>query len=713
MLEFNRHLVTAALPYANGPLHIGHLAGAYLPADIYVRFMRLMDKDVVFVCGSDEHGAAITMRAMKENLSPQEIIDKYHQLFIQTFDRIGISFDHYDRTSSNHHHKTSQDIFKHLNEENKFTEIESNQYYDEQFNQFLADRYIIGTCPKCSHESAYGDQCENCGSTLSPTELINPKSVLSGQTPILRSTKHWYFPLDQHAEWLNDYIVNGMVDGELHHYAEQWKNHVIGQCKSWIDNGLQPRAMTRDLDWGIDVPQDISGSKGKKLYVWLDAPIGYISATQEWARKNNRQWEDFWKSKDTQLIHFIGKDNIVFHCIIFPAILKAHGEFILPHIVPANQFMNLEGDKISTSRNWAVWVHEYLDDLPGYEDALRYYLIKNMPEQKDSEFTWKTFQESFNNELVNNLSNFIHRVLVLTHKYYGGKVPDFDPDTSINSINSEDFGGFHDSECISLFDLISEVSESIRQFEFRNALKALMEISTAGNQLLQNNEPWKNFKTDPDCVAVVMNLSLHYVTAISVAIHPFLPFTSDKIRNLINLPTIQGKGELLRLLDQLAEGELILEAGHQLNEASYIFTRMEDDLIEKQIMKLEASKTSNSKSINLNYPESKSEISFDEFSKMDIRTARILSAEKVPKADKLLKLQLDLGYEIRTVVSGIAEHFSSEEIIGREVSLLANLAPRVIRGVESKGMILMAENEEGKLSFVAPSKDWAVGFTIK
>lgn len=713
MQEFQRHLITSALPYANGPLHIGHLTGAYLPADVYVRFLRLMDKDVVFICGSDEHGAAITMRAMKEGLTPQEIIDKYHKQFKDTFARIGISFDHYDRTSSERHHKTSQDIFRKLYSSEQFTEIESNQYYDEKFNQFLADRYITGTCPKCSYESAYGDQCEKCGTSLSPTDLMNPKSVLSGEIPILKSTRHWYFPLDRHSEWLNEYIINGNLDGKEHHDVSLWKNHVIGQCKSWIDNGLQARAMTRDLDWGVDVPQEIPGSKGKKLYVWLDAPIGYISATQEWADQNKKDWTDYWQREDSQLIHFIGKDNIVFHCVIFPAILKAHGDYILPHVVPANQFMNLEGDKISTSRNWAVWVHEYLDELPGYEDALRYYLIKNMPEQKDSEFTWKSFQEAYNNELVNNLSNFIHRVLVLVHKFYDGLVPDFDPDVSIYSVEENDLGGFHDSECIYLFDQIHVMCDALRSFDFRSALKTVMDISASGNLLLQKNEPWKMIKEDPESVEVVMNLSLHYVAALSVALYPFLPFTSSKIRNLLNLQPINDKADLVKMLDQLAEGELLLQSGHKLNEASYIFTKIEDDVIQKQIQKLENSKTQNAKPLQMNYPEPKSEISYDDFIKMDIRTARIIEAERVPKADKLLKLQLDLGYETRTVVSGIAEHYSPENIIGQEVSLLANLAPRVIRGVESKGMILMAEDENGKLSFVAPSKNWSIGFTIK
>lgn len=706
-------MVTAALPYANGPLHIGHLTGAYLPADIYVRFLRLMDKDVIFICGSDEHGAAITMRAMKENLSPQQIIDKYHAQFVDTFKKIEISFDHYDRTSSVEHHQTSQEIFRNLYNNNQFIEIESNQYFDEKYNQFLADRYIIGTCPKCGYESAYGDQCEKCGSSLNPTDLIQPRSVLSGESPVLKSTRHWYFPLDQHASWLSNYLFKGQIEGKEHHDPELWKNHVLGQCKSWIDNGLQARAMTRDLDWGVDVPQDIPGSKGKKLYVWLDAPIGYISSTKEWANKNNKNWKEYWQSEDSQLIHFIGKDNIVFHCVIFPAILKAHGTYILPHIVPANQFMNLEGDKISTSRNWAVWVHEYLEELPGYEDALRYYLIKNMPEQKDSEFTWKGFQDAYNSELVNNLSNFIHRVLVLTHKFYQGQVPSFDPDVPINSVEDSDLGGFHDSECIYLFDQLHVMCDSLRSFDFRTGLKTLMDISTSGNLLLQKNEPWKIIKEDPDAVQVVINLCLHYVTAISVAIHSFLPDASRKIRRLLNLPEINESGELVKMLDQLAEGELLLESGHQLNEASYVYTKMDDNLIEQQINKLENNKLSQVKSMSMNYPTPKEEISYDEFSKMDIRTARILSAERIPKADKLLKLQLDLGYETRIVVSGIAEHFEPDHIIGQEVSLLANLAPRVIRGVESKGMILMAEDENGKLTFVAPSKNWPAGFTIK
>ncbi|MFZ1515708.1 MAG: methionine--tRNA ligase, partial [Saprospiraceae bacterium] len=700
MLVYKRHLITAALPYANGPLHIGHLSGAYLSADVFVRFMRLMDKDVLFICGSDEHGAAITMRALKEQKSPQEIIDKYHQLFIKTFEGIGISFDYYTRTSDSLHHETSQDFFRTLYKGGQFEERETEQYFDTVHHQFLADRYIIGTCPKCGNDSAYGDQCENCGTSLSPTELISPRSVLSGENPILKKTKHWYLPLENHESWLKDYIEKGLIDGSEHHDPDTWKKHVIGQCKSWLDNGLQARAMTRDLDWGVDVPQEIPDSAGKKLYVWMDAPIGYISATKKWAKEFNKDWKIYWHDAETELIHFIGKDNIVFHCIIFPALLKVHGGFVLPTNVPANQFMNLEGKKISTSRNWAIWVHEYLEEMPGHQDALRYYLIKNMPEQKDSEFTWKGFQEAYNNELVNNLSNFVHRVLVLTQKYYNGIVPDFDPDCFVNGVISDELGGYHDSECLYLFDQIQELNQFLRQYDFRGALKTLMEISTAGNQLLQNNEPWKIFKSEPEVVEVVMNLTLQYVCAISVVMQPFLPFASDKLRKLLNLPEVKGKGELLNLLDELAEGQLILPIGHQLEKPDYLFSKIDDETIEKQMVKLQKTDTVeiNDDSAKVNYLPQKQEITYDEFMKMDIRTARILEAERVPKADKLLKLSLDLGYEKRIVVSGIAEYFKPEEIIGKEVLLLANLAPRTIRGVESKGMILMADSENGKLS---------------
>lgn len=716
LIHYKRHLVTAALPYANGPLHVGHLCGAYLPADVYVRFQKLLGKDIVFICGSDEHGAAITMRALKEQKSPQEIIDTYHQQFVETFQRIGIAFDHYDRTSSPLHHKTSQQFFLELYHKNAFTELTSEQYYDPVANQFLADRYIQGTCPKCSNPSAYGDQCEKCGSSLNPTDLIEPRSVLTGEKPEIRMTKHWYLPLEQHEAWLKEFIQDGQLNGAFHHDPELWKNHVIGQCKSWLEGGLQPRAMTRDLDWGVDVPSEIEGSAGKKLYVWLDAPIGYISSTIQWATQHKKNWEDYWKDPESELIHFIGKDNIVFHCIIFPAILKAHGGFNLPANVPANQFMNLEGDKISTSRNWAVWVHEFLDELPGLEDSLRYYLVKNMPEQKDSEFTWKGFQEAHNNELVNNLSNFVHRVFSLTEKYFGGKVPDFDPDQSIEGVAGDDLGGFHDAEMIFLFDKIQDLNECIRKYDFRGGLKLLMEISSNGNLLLQNNEPWKIFKSDPDTVQVVINLCLQYVAALSVIMHPFLPFGSSRLRQMLRLPELKGENELNVVLDQLAEGGFLLEASHVLDHFEYLYSRIEDEKIDFQINKLKNSKQSEviiETPKNESYIPLKANISYDEFSTMDLRTAKIIKAEKVAKADKLLKLELDLGFEIRTVVSGIALHYKPEEIIGRNVLLLANLAPRMLKGIESNGMILMAEDHQGKLTFVSSDNTAPAGSIVK
>jgi len=712
MREFNRYLVTSALPYANGPLHIGHLAGAYLSADIYVRFQRLMAKDIVFICGSDEHGAAITMKAMKESTTPQEIVDKYHSLFKETFDRMDISFDEYHRTSAELHHQTSQAFFTKLYDQGEFVEKESEQYFDEKAGQFLADRYIKGACPKCGHEDAYGDQCENCGSSLSPTELINPKSTLTDATPVLRKTKHWYLPLDKYSEWLSEWIGTGELDGDKLHYPEDWKPHVLGQCKSWIESGLLPRSMTRDLSWGVDVPQDIPGADGKKLYVWLDAPIGYISSTKAWAEKNNKDWRDYWQKEDSALIHFIGKDNIVFHCVIFPAILKAHGDYVLPVNVPANQFMNLEGQKISTSRNFAVWVHEYLNDFDNKSDELRYALTKNMPEQKDSEFTWKTFQEAVNNELVNNLANFVNRVVVLTNKYYEGEVPAFDPDLSIVGSQSDEDFSFHDSEMISLFDKLSELSQSIRQYDFRSALKALMHISSLGNQVLQFNEPWKLIKEDEETVKVVMNLGLQYVTALSVAMQPFMPKASDRLRDLLSLPRLQSNGELLELMNELAEGNELLPAGHKIGSPSHLFSKIDDQLIEAQLEKLSSQAPKEEKQESSDSAALKSEISYDDFVKMDIRTATILEAEKVKKADKLLKIQLDLGFEKRTVVSGIAEHYAPEDIIGQNVLILANLAPRKIRGVESKGMILMAEDDNGKLCFVSPDKNWVNGFPV-
>ncbi|MEM0995252.1 MAG: methionine--tRNA ligase, partial [Bacteroidota bacterium] len=659
-----RYLVTSALPYANGPLHIGHLAGAYLSADIYVRYLRLMGKDVVYIGGSDEHGAAITIRAKKEGITPREIIDKYHEIFKDTFQRIGISFDHYHRTSAPLHHETSQEFFKTLYDKGEFLEKTTEQYYDISADQFLADRYIIGTCPVCNHPEAYGDQCENCGSALSPTELKNPRSTLSGETPILKQTTHWFLQLDQYEKWLREWIETGVLDGEQLHDPNEWKNHVLGQCKSWLDNGLQPRSMTRDLDWGIDVPQDIPGSDGKKLYVWMDAPIGYISSTKQWALDNNKDWKPYWQDKDTALIHFIGKDNIVFHCLIFPAILKATGQYILPVNVPANQFMNLEGDKISTSRNWAVWVHEYVKEFEGKEDELRYNMIKNMPEQRDSEFTWKGYQETNNNELVNNFANFVNRVIVLTNKYYGGVVPEFDTDASINGSNELGEQVLFKAELLLLASRLERLGKHIEAFEFRAALGELMEISSAGNQLLQFNEPWRMVKTDPERVKIVMNLAVQYVAVLSVAGRPFLPFTSDKLQTILNLPKIDEQGELENILQQLKAQKAIVDIGHQLNQPSHLFTRIPDEVIAAQVQKLEDTKKENQ---GIDYQPVADTIQFDDFTKIDLRTGTIIAAQKVKKANKLLHLTVDLGFEVRSVVSGIAKFYDPMEIIGQEV----------------------------------------------
>lgn len=717
MREFNKYLVTSALPYANGPLHIGHLAGAYLSADVYVRFLRLMGKEVAYICGSDEHGAAITIRAMKDCVSPQEVVDKYHALFQDTFQKMGISFDIYHRTSSPLHHQTSQDIFSTLYDKGEFLEQESEQYYDEEAKQFLADRYIKGTCPICGHTDAYGDQCESCGSTLSPTDLIEPRSVLSGSKPIMKKTKHWYLPLDKYETWLREWIEKGTIDGEFKHYPEDWKNHVLGQCKSWLDGGLQPRAMTRDLDWGIDVPHDIPGHEGKKLYVWMDAPIGYISATKQWASDHGKNWEDYWKSDDTALIHFIGKDNIVFHCIIFPAILKAHGDFILPYNVPANQFMNLEGSKISTSRNWAVWVHEYLEEFPDRVDELRYCMIKNMPEQKDSEFTWKSWQDANNNELVANLANFVNRVVVLVNKYYEGVVPEFDEDGSFAGSSGEEYE-FVETELLTLHDDLQDLAECIRKYDFRGGLKIVMDISTKGNQILQYNEPWKLQKEDPDTVAIVMNMAIQYVAALAVACRPFLPNTSDKMRALLNLTPIVEEGELFETLEMLCELQTLIPSGHQIGEPNHLFTRIDDEVVQKQVDKLMASApapVTDEEAIAeaITQLPLKEEITFDDFSKLDLRVATIMHAEKVPKADKLLKIELDLGFESRTVVSGIAMYYNAEDIIGKKVTLLANLAPRKLKGIESQGMILMSEDLDGKLHFVSTPADAENGSAIR
>ncbi len=716
MSVYNRYLITSALPYANGPLHIGHLAGAYLSADIFARFMRLMDKDVAFICGSDEHGAAITIRAIKDGTTPREIVDKYHELFATTFERIGISFDIYHRTSADLHHQTSQDFFRTLYEKGIFEEKTSKQYYDKEADQFLADRYIKGICPNCSYEEAYGDQCENCGSSLSPTDLKEPISVLTGSKPELKETTHWYLPLNKDEDWLKDFIEHGSLDGKEHHDAKAWKNHVVGQCKSWIDGGLHPRAMTRDLNWGVDVPQEIPGSDGKKLYVWLDAPIGYISATKAWAEKKGKNWKDYWQNEESALVHFIGKDNIVFHCIIFPSILKSHGDFNLPINVPANQFMNLEGNKISTSKNWAIWVHEYLDEFPGMEDVLRYVMIKNMPESRDSEFTWKGFQEANNNELVNNLANFVNRVLVLTHKYYDGVVPDIDEDQVFTGSDGVEDQSFFDHEMLILHDDLDEIRAFIQGYDFRSALKKLMEISSKGNQLLQFNEPWKTIKIDEEKVKAVMFLALQYVEALRQALHSFLPFTSNKLSEMLNKPTIKGDGEWNAMMLEIALGEAILTSGHTINEAKHLFSKIADETIEKQVEKLQATVSTANETNGLTddaFEAIKSEIAFDDFVKMDIRTATILEAEKVPKTDKLLKLTLDLGFEKRTVVSGIAKSYDPDKIIGKKVSLLANLAPRKIRGIMSQGMILMASGDNDSLSFVSPEEGWADGQSIR
>jgi methionyl-tRNA synthetase len=714
MLTSEKYLITSALPYANGPLHIGHLAGAYLNADIFARYLRLMGKEVVFVCGSDEHGAAITMKARKEGKSPKEIVDFYHKQFQDTFQKMGISFDEYYRTSDVLHHQVSSDFFKKLYDQKNFTEKTSLQYFDEVEEQFLADRYIMGECPKCSFKEAYGDQCESCGSTLSPTELIHPKSTISGATPVLKETVHWYLPLDENSDWLKEYIELGQLDGISHHDPSDWKAHVLGQCKSWIEGGLQPRAMTRDLDWGVDVPKEIPGSQGKKLYVWLDAPIGYISATQYWAQKSSKHWEDFWKGKDASIVHFIGKDNIVFHCLIFPTLLKLHGEFNLPVNVPANQFMNLEGRKISTSRGWAIWVHEYLEEFPGKEDVLRYAMIKNMPENRDSEFTWKGFQEYNNNELVNNLANFVNRVVVLVNKYYDGVVPEFDEDCSFVSNKGEDgMPGFHDSELLDIFDQCSNLCSHLGRYEFREGLKSVMELSSMGNQILQFNEPWSLIKEDPEAVKAVLNLCIQYLAVLSVGMYPFLPFTSNKLRDLLNLEPLQGKGELMETMDALAEGFHLIKAGHKISKPNHLFERIDDETIRLQIEKLMGTQAPIQDSVEQTASViSKKPISFDDFSKLDLRVGQILAAEKVPKADKLLKLTVDMGFETRTVVSGISTYFSPEEVLGKKVVVLNNLEPRKIRGIESKGMILMAEDQEKGLLFVEPDPLCSNGSTI-
>ncbi|MEZ4721958.1 MAG: methionine--tRNA ligase [Flavobacteriales bacterium] len=679
-----RHLITSALPYANGPLHIGHIAGAYLPADIYVRYLRSKfgHENVLYVCGSDEHGAAINMKAIKEGTTPQAIVDKYHELNKKAFADFGIGFDIYHRTSSPLHHETAQEFFLNLYEKGVFKKVTNEQMYDPEAKQFLADRFIMGTCPNCKSERAYGDQCENCGKTLSPTELINPHSTLSGAKPELRETWHFYLPMGDHSDWIEEFIRDGKLDGKQHHDPSKWKKHVVGQCLSWVESGLGDRAMTRDLDWGVPVP--LKGAEGKVMYVWLDAPIGYISATKQWAidQENAEDWKRWWQNDETDLVHFIGKDNIVFHCIIFPIILKMHGEYNLPVNVPANEFLNLEGDKISTSRNHAVWLHEYLEDFPNRTEELRYVLTSIAPESKDSEFTWKDYQARVNNELVAILGNFVNRVVVLSNKYYNGLVPTETLDWEITD------------QCLAF---INKSQEYIAQFKFREGLSEAMNLARFGNKFLADLEPWKLQKTNPDEVKKIMFSALNITAHLAQAIEPFQPETAQKIR------------EMLRI-DKVFKGFL---DGHEIGEAQLLFSKVEDTEIEAQIQKLETRKMENNQTTIEPQAEQKSNISFDDFTKLEIRVGTIKTAEKVEKADKLLKLSVDLGTETRTIVSGIAMHYNPEEIIGKQVSVLCNLEPRKLRGVESQGMILMAEDSNGNLVFLSPEKAIQSGAEIK
>ena len=672
-----RYLVTSALPYANGPLHVGHLAGAYIPADIYVRYLRMTGVDVKFICGSDEHGAAITIKAKQEGITPKQIVDKYHAINKKSFDKIDISFDIYHRTSSPLHHETSAAYFKTLYDKGVFIEKENEQYYDEEYQQFLADRYIKGTCPKCSNPDAYGDQCENCGSDLSPFDLINPLSTLSGKAPVLKTTKHWYLPMDEYQNGIQEWIENSQE-------KERWKKHVLGQCRSWFMDGLQARAMTRDLDWGVKVP--LPDAEGKVLYVWLDAPIGYISAT----KALTDDWELYWKDKDSKLVHFIGKDNIVFHCIIFPMLLNLEGTYVLPANVPANQFMNLEGDKMSTSRNHVVSVDEFLEEFPGQEDALRYMLMVNMPEQKDSDFSWQDFYERNNNELVAVLGNFVNRVMVLCHKYFKGIVPEM-TDEALATVLEEASEVY-----TALEELPDNLDRYIHRYEFRNALNEVLNMARAGNKFLTDTEPWKLFKTDKEQTAVVLGVCLEIIAHLAVYLEPFLPFTTPKMKEMLNMNE-EDVADVLK-------GDYSIAIGHQLNKSQILFQKWEEKVVTQQQEKLAARKA-DAQSQELNYEPLKAEIQYEDFAKLDIRTGTIIAAEKMKKANKLLKLTIDLGFEKRTVVSGIAEHYQAENIIGQQVLLLANLAPRKLRGVESQGMILMASDSKGQLFFTLTNND--------
>ena len=676
MNPHKRYTITAALPYTNGPIHIGHLAGVYVPADIYARYKRLTGNDVAFICGSDEHGVPITIKAKKEGVTPQDIVDKYHAIIKKSFEDFGITFDNYSRTSAKIHHETASEFFTTLYNKNEFVEETTEQLYDEEAKQFLADRFVVGTCPKCGNEESYGDQCEACGTSHNATDLINPKSAITGNVPTLKETKHWFLPLNKHEDFLKEWILKG--------HKKDWKPNVYGQVKSWIDDGLRPRAVTRDLDWGIPVP--VEGAEGKVLYVWFDAPIGYISATKEWAEREGKDWEPYWKNEDTKLVHFIGKDNIVFHCIIFPAMLKAEGSYILPDNVPANEFLNLEGNKLSTSKNWAVWLPEYLEDFPNQQDVLRYALTANAPETKDNDFTWKDFQARNNNELVAIFGNFINRVVVLTNKYYDGIVPE---PAELSEVDKETLA--------TLKAYPNVISSSIERYRFREASQELMNLARLGNKYLADEEPWKVIKEDEARTKTIMYVALQIASALATLSEPFLPFTSNKLKGILSL----SNSEKENLWNDIATNDVLVPAGHQIGKAELLFSKIEDETIQKQLDKLEASKKAN-EIANATVEPQKDTITFEDFTKLDLRVGTILEAEKMPKAKKLLVLKVDTGIDVRTIVSGIAESFTAEEVVGKKVTVLVNLAPRALRGVESQGMILMTETPDGKLVFVNP-----------
>ncbi|MBR9758223.1 MAG: methionine--tRNA ligase [Algicola sp.] len=676
MSQPKRYTITAALPYTNGPIHIGHLAGVYVPADIYARYQRLIGNDVAFICGSDEHGVPITLKAKKEGVTPQDVVDKYHAIIKTSFEDFGISFDNYSRTSAPIHHETAQAFFKTLYDKGEFIEEVTEQLYDAQANQFLADRFVVGTCPKCGYEEAYGDQCEKCGTSHNATDLINPKSAITGNTPTLKETKHWFLPLDKHEAFLKEWILEG--------HKKDWKPNVYGQVKSWIDDGLRPRAVTRDLNWGIPVP--VEGGEGKVLYVWFDAPIGYISATKEWAEREGKNWEPYWKNNDTKLVHFIGKDNIVFHCIIFPSMLKAEGSYILPDNVPANEFLNLEGNKLSTSKNWAVWLPEYLKDFPDKQDVLRYALTANAPETKDNDFTWKDFQARNNNELVAILGNFINRVVVLTHKYYSAVVPEASEFTTVDN---------NTLAAVKAYPAV--ISSAIERYRFREASQELMNLARLGNKYLADEEPWKVIKEDEARTKTIMFVALQIASALATLSEPFLPFTSEKLKTILRHAELDSEPTW----NTISEKETLLPAGHRIAQAELLFSKIEDEDIQVQLDKLEASKKANEAANKTAEPQ-KDEITFEDFTKLDMRVGTIIEAEKMPKTKKLLVLKVDTGIDIRTVVSGIAESYNPEDVVGKKVTILVNLAPRKLRGVESQGMILMTETTDGKLVFVNP-----------